>query len=142
MLTKEQWQEIEIQLSGSFGRVELLCDGYKVNAEVHRRSALKYVVVVFVNGICKGEWMKDEAEESKKFYCAKKHYLYKPAARQEAKQKLKSRRLHASIKDFYKSVAEAATVIWLPYWTDPKAFCRQLRKTCTSIEVVKIGYGQ
>lgn len=141
MPTKEQWLEIEKQLSGWYGQVELLCDGYKVVAVVERKSALKYVVVVYVNGFIKGEWFKGEAEEAKKFHCPKKHYLYKPSARNEAKLKLKSRRLHASMKDFYKNVTESATTLWYPYWTDPKAFCRQLRKTCTSIEVVKIGFG-
>jgi hypothetical protein len=140
-LSKEQWTDIERELSGVYGRVELLCDGYKVNAVIKQKTALKFVITVYVDGVIKGEWFRGEAEEAKKFHCATKYYAYKAAARAEAKTKLKSKRLHASLKDHYKHVAEASTTFWFPYWTSPKAFCRHLRKTCQSISIVKIGYG-
>lgn len=141
MLTKEQWSSVERELSGVFGSVELLCDGYKVNAVIQQKTALKFVITVYVNDVIKGEWFKGEAEEAKKFHNAKKHYLYKAAVRAEAKIKLNSKRLHASFKDHYKHVAESAFTGWYSYWTNPKAFCSHIRKTCQSIELVKIGYG-
>jgi hypothetical protein len=140
MLSKEDWQKIETQLSHSFGEVKLMCDGYEITAQVQRKTALKYVVVVYVNGQINGEWMKGEAEEAKKFHRAQKHFLYKPKARALAREKLKSRRIHPSLKDHFKHVVEASTMLWYGYWPEPAAFCRQLRKTCTSIEIIKLGF--
>ena len=39
----------------------------------------------------------------------------------------------------YAKWATASMSTWVPYWTNAKYLCRQLRKTCTEIRVVKIG---
>lgn len=139
-LTKEQWAAIEKQLAGYFGRVELRCDGYQVVAAVEQIGPLKQGIVVYVNGWMKGEWMKGEAEEAKKFHCEMKRYLYPAKQRDEAKKKLKSRRLIDQLRDWYAGVAGKSVSTWAPYWTDAKAFTRHLRKTCTDIELVSLEY--
>ncbi len=140
MPTKAQWDEIEKQLSGYFGRVELRCDGYKVVAAIEPIDKLKQGIVVYVNGVWKGEWMRGEAEEAKKFHREMKRFLYPASKREEAKKKLRSRHLHATLRDWYAGVAERSVFTWAPYWTSARAFTRHLRKTCTDIEVVSLEY--
>lgn len=140
MPTKEQWAEIEKQLSGYFGRVELRCDGYQVVASIAPVAKLRQGIVVYVDGWIKGEWIKGEAEEAKKFHREMKRFLYPASKREEAKKKLKSRYLHATLRNWYAGVAEGSVSTWAPYWTSAKAFTRHLRKTCTDIEVVSLDY--
>lgn len=139
-LTKDQWAEIEKQLCGYFGRVELRCDGYQVVAAIEPIGKLKQGIVVYVNGWVKGEWMKGEAEEAKKFHREMKRYLYPAKQRDEAKKKLKSRHLIDQLRDWYVGVAEESITTWAPYWTNAEAFTRHLRKTCTEIELVSLEY--
>lgn len=139
-LTKEQWQQIEQQLSGPFGQVELKADGYKITLQVQGYKALRQCVVVFVDGVSKGEWFKGEAPEAKKFCREERRWLYPAKRRDEAKAKLKSRRLDPFLREHYKGVAESFSAIWVPYWFAPKSLTRHLRKTCADIDIVDLGY--
>jgi hypothetical protein len=138
--TKDQWAEIEQQLSGFFGRVELLCDGYKINAEVKSIAPMRQGIVVYVNGYVRGEWMKGEAEEARKFHREMKRFLYSAKQREKLKTDAKNRCLTADWRKRFRDMATASVSTWAPYWTNAKAFTRHLRKTCTDISVVKIGY--
>lgn len=137
-ITKEQWLAIEKELSGYFGGVELLCDGYKVTAYIEPIGKMRQGIAVYVNGFIRGEWMKGEADEARKFHREMKRFLYPASQREEAKKKLKSRRLHATLRDWYAGVAERSVSTWAPYWTSVAAFTRHLRKTCTDIELVSL----
>lgn len=139
-LSTEQWQQIERQLSGLFGRVELKADGFNLTLQVDGYKALRQCVVVFVDGVSKGEWLMGEAPEAKKFCCERRRWLYSAKEREEAKAKLKSRRLDPFLREHYTRVAEQFTAIWAPYWLSPKALVRHLRKTCTDISIVKVGH--
>lgn len=140
MPTKEQWAAIEHELSGLYGRVELRCDGYTVVAAIRTVAPLKQGIVVYVNGYWKGEWMTGAAEEARKFCREKKRFLYSASQRDEARKKLKSRRLDATLRDWYAGVAEKSFSSWSLYWTNAQAFTRHLRKTCADIEVVSLEY--
>lgn len=138
-ISKEQWAEIEAQLSNIMGRVDLVCDGYRVNAIVEY-SKMKMYVAVYVNGEIKGEWTNGKGEIPQKFCQVKKRYLYSAAKRAEAKKAATRRGMGADLRKWYTGVAESSITSWMPWWTNSKAFCRHIRKTCTSIEIVKIGY--
>lgn len=138
-ITKEQWAEIERELSGLFGRVELLCDGYKVVANIATIAALRQGIVVYVDGFVRGEWMKGEAEEARKFHREMKRYLYPAKVRALAAKKAKNRQLPADLRKIFQRHATESFSTWAPYWTNAKAFTRHLRKTCADISVVKIG---
>ena len=142
MPTKEQWAEIEQQLSRPYGGVELLCDGYKVTASIECIAPLKMGVLVYVNGCYKGEWLKGEAEEARKFHREHKRFFYSVKERERAKRELGRRIIkgNSNLRSFYEGVLTGSVTHWLPWWTSGKALCRHLRKTCTDIEVVKIGY--
>lgn len=141
-VTKEQWAEIERNLSGPFGEVSLICDGYQVTAQIQSIAPLKQGIVIFVNGVSKGEWFKGEAEEARKFLCAKTRHIFNAKDREHAQAQLKRRFIKSdqSLSRHYNDVVNDTLTHWYPYWTSAKAFCRHLRKTCTEIEVVKIGY--
>ncbi|MEW5905123.1 MAG: hypothetical protein AB1722_12370 [Pseudomonadota bacterium] len=140
-ITKEQWEQIEANLSGVFGFVELVCDGYKINAQV-QQDKMKLVVSVYVDGIMKGEWIFNAAnsEIPRKFHCEKKRPACGTIMRAWYLEQSKSRTWSKQERADYAAKAKETTSTWLPYWTSAKAFCRHIRKTCTSIEIVKIGH--
>lgn len=137
-LTKEQWEQIELHLSSSFGHVELMADGYQLALVVAPYKALRNCIAVYVNGVSRGEWYKGEAPEAKKFCRVSKHWLYPAKKREEAAKALKKRRLDPYLKDFYTSVAEKFFTHWEPFWFSPAALTRHLRKTCTDVEIVRM----
>jgi hypothetical protein len=139
-ISKEQWIEIEKQLSSMFGRVHLKADGYDVKLVVEPYKALRSAVVVYVNGWWKAEWMKGGCPEAEKFMQECRRWMWSAARREVAKQKLKNKRLDTFLRDWYQEVAEQYTSVWSPAWTSPKSLCRHLRKSCADIELVEIGY--
>lgn len=140
-ISKEQWEQIERQLGGVFGRVELVCDGYKVHAQV-QQTAMKLVIAVYVDDFIKGEWMFNEAKSEipLKFHQEKKRFFFSPKLRKLYTKWGKSRMWTKEERARYAEDAKRTCSHWWPYWTSATAFCRHLRKTCTSIEIVKIGY--
>lgn len=139
-ITKDQWADIERQLSGFLGRVELRCDGYEVVAAVKPVASLQMGIVVYVNGWIRGQWMNGETEEPRKFHREIKRYVWSAKSRAEAAKKMKSRHVSAELREIYRRRTTASVSTWAPYWTNAKAFANRLRKTCTDISVVKIGY--
>lgn len=139
-LTTEQWKQIEQQLSGTFGSVELKADGYKLTLQVQRMKALRLCIVVFVDGVSKGSWYSGEAPEAKKFCRERRSWLYSLKERKNAAEKIKLRRLDPFLDRYYKGVAEKFVAIWVPYWNTPASLTRHLRKTCTDVEIVSLGY--
>lgn len=140
-ITKEQWAEIEEQLSTMFGCVELLCDGYRVSAQIKTIAKFKQGIVVYVDGQILGAWFDGKCDEPKKFHREVKRYLYSARDRERAKTQLKKRGTSEILREFWKGQATSSFTQWLPWWTNAKAFRRHISKTCTEIEVVKIGYG-
>lgn len=78
-MTKEDWAQVELELSHPWGRVELVADGYQVTLVLGREKALKFVIAVYVNGVMKGEWVKGDCEEAKRFLRPMVKRYYSPA---------------------------------------------------------------
>lgn len=140
-ISKEQWKQIEAELSHTFGSVDLVCDSYRVSAVVKQAGVLKQNIVVYVDGWIKGEWMTGDNERASKFYRETKRYLYSAKKRADAQVQAKKRGTPAILREWFESVATSQSSSLTPFWNNPKAFCRQLRKTCTAVDLVKIGYG-
>ncbi|KIO49614.1 hypothetical protein [Nitrosospira sp. NpAV] len=140
-ITKEQWKEVELSLSYSFGQVKLRCDGYEITAQVRAGIApLRSYIYVYVDGYIRGEWLKGGHEIPLKFHRKKSLFVHSAKLRAEAKEALKKRRLDKGLRDFYQS-AFKSILVWEPSWTTPMSFIRHIRKSCTSIELIKMGYG-
>lgn len=140
MPTKEQWVEIERQMSGSFGRVVLACDGYKVDAVVERVGSLKYGIAVYVDGLINGEWLSGESEIPRKFHQEKKRFVNRLVERENYVKMSKMRCYSKEERALFVKNSKRTFSLWSPCWTSAKSFCRHIRKTCTSIEIVEIGY--
>lgn len=69
-MTKEEWKEVERNLSSPYGRAKFKIDGYTVDVVVEKESpkSLKYVLAVFVDGAIKGKWLVNDCDIRRKFY--------------------------------------------------------------------------
>lgn len=134
-LSKEEWAGVEERLTGRFGSVRLTCDGYRVDAVIGQIAAMKLGIVIYVNGSWKGEWMRGEAEEAKRFFRPVKRYLYTAKRRQELLKLSRMSCVTAEDRKTFTDMATHSTTTFYPYWTNAKAFCRNLRRTCQSIEL-------
>lgn len=65
--SKEQWAAIEKALSCAYGRAELQCDAFKVSLVVVRAKAMRYEIMVYVDGIFKGTMIAHDCEERRRF---------------------------------------------------------------------------
>lgn len=103
---------------------------------------MKLVVAVYVDGHIKGEWVinKEGSEIPMKFHQEKKRFAFCAKYRAVLMKQSKSRLFSKDEREKADADAKRTHSHWLPYWSNAKAFCRHIRKTCTSIEVVKIGY--
>lgn len=140
-ISKEQWSEIEVQLSSIMGRVELMCDGYKISAEVER-DKMKLVVSVYVDGYIRGQWMfnKEGSEIPLKFHQEKKRFAFSAKYRALLIKQSKVRGIGKDFRDSCIADAKKTNSHYWPHWPNAAAFCRHIRKTCASIEIVKIGF--
>jgi hypothetical protein len=137
--TKEQWNEIEQELRSQFGRVELEVDGFDISLQV-KTDHMKLVVVVYVNGWAKGEWLGKDCEERRRFMAEKYIECYTEryrklyikldglTKRQVAKQKAERTGYYAR-RSYYQF-----------HFTSFRALKSKLVKNNKSIEVVSIGY--
>ena len=136
-LTKEQWLEVEQSLSHPYGSVRLNADGHVFTVSVEKSKGLRYVVAVYIDGVIEWKLCNDkEAELPRKFWKLEKRYLYPAAKRAEFAKRAKKRGMPADIRDMYNRIATACVEMRSPRWPNAKDLCRQLRKTCASIELL------
>lgn len=134
-ITKEQWQQIEQNLSHAHGAVKLKCDGYEVGLYVIPVDTLQYGVQVYVNGAFQSKWMSEDCEERRRFLRPIERFLW--SARERAVMltavggkrapKYSVERINRKIT-FYSS-----------YWTSVKSLRRHIQKNNKELEVASIG---
>lgn len=142
MPTKEQWEEITKKLSGVYGTVYLLIDGYQV--AIARRMIKKNQLcnVVFVNGEIKSEWgvtyrsneKKPEIpEEVKRFWRPRCHNVFTPKSVQPFVKKYGKRRAE-------KEGCFDKKYHFDPYWSGVVSLKRHLMSNNESIEYFPDGF--
>ena len=136
MIRKEQWEEIATALWRPYGHVKLRCDGHEVSAIV-MTDKMKLIIQVYIDGFIKGEWLLHEHEIGVKFYEKKTKYLSTKKEREEARKNMNNKRFGKEFQAFFKRQYEAKFTYVLPYWANAKSFCRHIRKTCKSIELIE-----
>ncbi len=69
-MTAEDWKKVERNLS-PYTSVKFRIDGYIVDVAVtnEKPHSLKYVLAVYVNGSIKGEWLINDCDIRRRFYC-------------------------------------------------------------------------
>lgn len=128
----EEWNKAEKALSSLYGYVKLKADGYEITINLERWGKYSLAMVVYINGSIKGEWIANDCEERRRFYCRKEKSLL--GAKQKASLKKQS-------KSFQKEFAKEHTLTYEyfePLWKSFRAMKAHFIKNNTSIEVIKI----
>ena len=68
-MTADDWKKAEQMLIPPFGNAKFLIDGYNVTVETRLTSINKYTysLMVFVDGVFKGEWLTEDCEIRRRF---------------------------------------------------------------------------
>lgn len=135
-LSKEQWLEIEKSLGYQFGKVKLMCDGYEITARVES-SRMKLYIMIYIDGLFKIEWADGKDDRCIKFYKKSIKYFSSAKVRKAALKPSRLRYLSKEDREHFKESVEKKFEYFVPYWTNPKALCRHIRKTCTDIEFIE-----
>lgn len=127
-LNKEQKDEIVSKLSGPWGSVDLMCDGYLVSLRVERYKALAYRVSTYVNGFFKGTWCrgKDPAPEAR-FLRKSVRPNVTPAKRKKLEKALGKR--YVAKNEYF----SGSVTVYLPDWSSGRAAINHLCKVSESI---------
>lgn len=132
-MTKDQWLQVKQQLSYPYGSVTLTVDGYTLALQVQQVKPLKYGICVFVNGVCKGEWYKGEADEAKRFCRPSVKALWSPARKKAALKGFKSKADIKSMTDLLN--LDKTWTFWEMYWPTFEPLQRHLIANNQSIEL-------
>lgn len=136
-MTPQQWRDVESSLSNPYSRARLNADGHVLTLSVEKGKGLRYVIAVYVDGVIDWKLCNDkEAETPRKFWKLEKRYLYPAAKRAECAKLAKKRGMDADIRDMYTRLSTSCVEMRSPLWPNAKDLCRQLRKTCTSVELL------
>lgn len=132
MLTKEVRAELEAQLSQPWGIVKLQCDEDVITLNVQPKAALRYEIMMYVNGFFKGPWMhvQQPAPEQKYLRLVTKS-MVKPAERKKAEKELGKR--YVAKSEFW----SATYSYYVPYWPSAKSALAHLMKCAKVITVIK-----
>lgn len=130
-LTKEQKAELIGKLGHPYGRVTLMCDGYRISLVVERTSQLAYRIVTYVNGEWKGVWCSGSNNHpEQKFLNRKETLLAKPSEKAKM-EKIMGKRAVAKDPWFTKKI-----VTFDVSWASGKSAINHLCRVCESIEII------
>lgn len=128
-MTKDEWKKIEEILNATWA-VKLLIDGYKIDLILLRETTTKMVIGVYINGKIKGEWIRNDCEERRRFFQDKKRCMIKSDAKTR-----KSLKMTASE---FKAFREKYTIhSYSPYWSSFKALKNHLIRNNDHIEILR-----
>lgn len=129
-MTKEDWSKAEKTLSSPYSKVNFKADGYDLTVIPVQTKALRYELMIYVNGKFKGEWIINDCEIRRKFLCRKKHSLLT----QKDKNSKAFKRLSETDKE---KVVELSTYYtYSPCFGSFKSLKSQLVNNNQSIELV------
>ena len=129
-LNPQQWQAVERSLAYPYGRVELMCDGTtKVVAEVRQTKPLRFEVMVFVDGIWRGEWLRAEPGRNEhRFLNLHERAMYSAKDLATAKKCFGAKQ--------YRQMAEKKYSYYSPTFPTGKSFRRRISSTCQDIRLI------
>lgn len=125
-MTKEEWEQVKKTLESLFHMANLKIDGYDVSLCLQRTSTYKNSIVVYVNGVLKGEWLGKDCEERRRFLQKREHSVL--SAKEKAKLKKFSKKFQ---KEFDRKYS-----VYYPYWTSFGSLKKHLIENNERIELV------
>lgn len=130
-LTKEQKAELIDKLSHPYGRVALMCDGYRIDLVVQAARGLHYRIVTYINGQWEGKWILGmDSFPEQKFLNRKERPMAKPSEKAKA-EKIFGKRSVAKDPWYSKTL-----VTFDISWASGKSAINHLCKVCESIEII------
>lgn len=136
MISKEEWNEIQTMLTGAFGRVELLIDGFEVVFRIERIRNLKYGIMTYVNGEFRGAWLLEDSEIGKRFYRPVSKFVHTTKTRTDLIRLYGGKRCK---KEELERINKKHLFLD-PIWNSVKTLRCHLEKNNKEISLVKIGY--
>lgn len=132
-MTDANWQKVEQELKGTYGHVELLIDGYKIDLiKVLDSEQQRLYIAVYVDSKIRGEWITSDCEIRRKFYYCSKHCALKRKDI-DALKKIMGKR------DFEKNKEKWSYEIYSPYFGSFRTLKSHFENSNSYIELVKIG---
>lgn len=132
----EQWEALKSALRPPFGGADLTCDGHRVDVRVRPVSEMRYALIVYIDGVWKGEWYRGEYPPARKFGRKVERYLYSAPMRRNAAAAARNRSLSPPVRKQMQDAATRAYIYWTPEWLSADALIRHLRRNCEVIEIV------
>ena len=74
-LTKDEWALVEERLNHPHQPVALMCDGFHVTFQLVR-AQMRLVILFYVNGVYRGEWMGKDCEERRRFHRPVRKFVF------------------------------------------------------------------
>jgi hypothetical protein len=130
MITKEQWIEVSSALAHAHGSAKLRIDGYEVTLSCVRVGAMKYRILVYVDGWSKGEWIVKDCEERRRFLCPRQKNLWSAKSKANLTKGLSKAAIKMHLPDLDKKHTS-----YYPYWPSFAPLKRHLVKHNQSIEL-------
>ena len=132
-LTKEQWQKVDRQLSGIYGKIEMLVDGRKVTFERCRVSKNKLGIQTFIDGVFKGAWVLSDNTHPEQRYLRQYSKFLHTKKQRDAGAKLGKRLRKEMGIDYEKKIS-----FFVPDWSSAAQIRRHYEKTFISIELREV----
>lgn len=128
-MTPKDWKEVGESLKLFYSTVKLRCDGYEVTLLLGRISQFKNAILIYINGVVKGEWLSKDCEERRRFFRPVTKSLFSRKEKSSWKKLSKKTRLELEAKCRYTS--------YYSYWTSFRALKSHLIKNNDNIELIR-----
>ncbi len=131
-MNAEDWKSVETKLCLSGSSVKLKADGYELTLIIIPYKSLKNCIAVYVNGSIKGEWVLNDCDIRRRFYCRHTRSLLTQKVKKRLKKESKAVReivlSHPTEYDWFE-----------PYWSSFRSLKSHLIKNNNSIEIIQEG---
>lgn len=133
-MTKDEWKQVEEALKGFFSPAYINADGYEVTLILERVGPYKNMIMVYIGGQFKGEWLGSDCEERRRFMQKKVRSLLTP--KQKADYKKLPKRLQKELSERYHNMNYET---YSPQWSSFGSLKKHLIANNQNIALVKIG---
>ncbi len=133
-MSENDWEEVRKALQITYYSVELKIDGYNVSLVLERVSAFKNVILVYIDGKFKSEWLSDDCEIRRRFANKKTKALFTKKGLAKGEKLTKKR--EKEIDRFLKEHQDVKYEYFVPYWTNFNSLKKHLIKHNENIERV------
>lgn len=133
-MSKDEWKQAEEALQHFFSSVQIQADGYNLTLRLERVGVYKNMIMVYINGEVKGEWLVKDCEERRRFFHKKTQSLL--SSKQMADLKKLPKKQQKELAERYNGLKYDS---YSPQWPSFGSLKRHLIANNTDIKLVKIG---